>query len=119
MGENNVGGNGSIPLHATVVASEKQVSCDLATEAVILNLEDGVYYGLNSVACRVWEMIKEPITVRQIRDSLLLEYEIEEATCTRDLLELLEQFERWKLVELQVGNGSAPSGRRDGPPDNS
>lgn len=99
--------NGAIPLETTVVASLKQISCELADEAVILNLEDGVYYGLNTVASRVWGLVQEPRTVREIRDSLLSEYDIEESTCTRDLLDLLDRLQQWRLIELR-GNGSSP-----------
>jgi hypothetical protein len=43
---------------STVVAAKDQVSCDLAGEAVILNLKSGIYYGLNPVAARVWSLIQ-------------------------------------------------------------
>lgn len=101
--------NGSIPLKATIVASRQQISCSLADESVILNLEDGVYYGLNSVASRVWELVQEPRTLSEVRDRLLSEYEIEEASCTRDLVELVRQLHRWKLVDLHEENGARPS----------
>ena len=100
--------NGAIPLEVRDVASSKQISCKLDNEAVVLNLEDGIYYGLNSVASRVWAMIQEPRTVREIRDSLLSEYEIEESICTRDLFDLLGQLRQWKLIELNDGNGATP-----------
>jgi hypothetical protein len=100
--------NGGFPLGATVVASSGQISCDVDDEAVILSLEDGVYYGLNEVASRVWELVQKPRTVREIRDSLIQEYDIEETRCTRDLLDLLTQLHRWKLVELRDGNGASP-----------
>lgn len=100
--------NGSIPLKATIVASPQQISCSLADESVILNLEDGVYYGLNSVASRVWELVQEPRTLSEVRDRLLFEYEIEESSCTRDLVELVRQLHRWKLVDLREENGARP-----------
>jgi hypothetical protein len=99
--------NGSINLEIRIVASSKQISCDLADEAVILNLEDGVYYGLNPVASRVWGLVQEPRTIRELRDSLLSEFEIDEPTCTRDLIDLLNQLQRWGLIELKTKNGSS------------
>lgn len=101
--------NGSIPLKATIVASQQQISCSLADESVILNLEDGVYYGLNSVASRVWDLVQEPRTLSEVRDRLLSEYEIEEASCTRDLVELVRQLHQWKLVDLREENGARPT----------
>ena len=63
--------NGSLPLSARVRARVEQVSCELGDEAVILNLEDGAYYGLNEVAARVWKIVQEPRTVGEIRDALM------------------------------------------------
>lgn len=90
------------------MASKRQISCSLADESVILDLEDGVYYGLNSVAARIWELVQEPRTVRVIRDMLMSEYDIEEKLCTRDLLQLVDQLRHWKLVELREENGATP-----------
>ena len=99
--------NGAMPLETRVVASAKQISCELADESVVLNLEEGVYYGLNAVASHVWGLVQQPRTVRELRASLLSEFEIEESICTRDLIDLLGQLQRWGLVELQNGNGSS------------
>lgn len=49
---------------STVIVSKDQLSCDMAGEAAILNLKDGVYYALDSVGARIWALIQEPRTVR-------------------------------------------------------
>lgn len=98
--------NGNVTLRTRVVASSKQISCGLSDEAVILNLEEGVYYGLNAVASRIWGLVQQPRTISEIRDTLLSEFEIEESRCTQDLIDLLHQLERWGLVDLEASNGS-------------
>jgi hypothetical protein len=87
--------------HSTVVALKDQVSADLAGEAVILNLKSGVYYGLNPVGARIWQLIQEPKAVTTIRDTLLEEYEVEPDCCDRDLLELLRELAAVGLVEVK------------------
>jgi len=47
-----------------LVVSKDQVSCDLAGEAAILNLKNGVYYGLDPVGARIWNLIQEPRKLR-------------------------------------------------------
>jgi hypothetical protein len=87
-----------------VVAIREQISCDLAGESVILNLREGVYYGLNEVAAQVWKLIQEPRSIQEIREALLETYRgVSEETCTRDLLNLLQQLTEWKLLEMQNG----------------
>ncbi len=81
-----------------VVAAKDQVSCDLAGEAAILGLRDGVYYGLDLVGARVWNLIQEPTTFAALRDALLGEFEVDAANLESDLRELLEQLSKHGLV---------------------
>ena len=90
----------SISLDATVVASKEQASADLGDEAAILNLKDGVYYGLDPVGARIWKLIQEPRTVREVRDTLLAEYDVDADRCEQDLIVLLEQLAQRQLIDL-------------------
>ena len=91
----------SITSDMTVVVSKVQVSCDLGGEASILNLNSSVYYGLDAVGARVWNLIQVPVKVATIRDTLLQEYDVERETCERDLLDLLGQLAAAELIEVE------------------
>jgi Coenzyme PQQ synthesis protein D (PqqD) len=83
-----------------IVAAKDQVSCDLAGEAVILNLKSGVYYGLNPVGAKIWSLIQAPMTVSGLRDALLQEYDVAPERCERELLTLLEELAVQGLIEV-------------------
>ena len=94
-----------ISQQSCIAATKNQVSGDLLDgEVVILNLKDGVYYGLNSIGSRIWALIQEPRTVREVRDTLLQEYEIEEECCTQELLALLQDLASHELIEIMNGS---------------
>jgi hypothetical protein len=78
-----------LSLYTIVVATPEQVSCPLGEEAAILNLKNSVYYGMNPVGARVWELLKQPKSVGELRDVLLDEYEVDQERCEIDLLALL------------------------------
>jgi hypothetical protein len=83
----------------TVVSVVKdQVSCDLSEEAVVLNFQDGTYYGLNEVGACIWNMIQEPKRVSDIRAALLKEFAVEEADCDNDLQGFLQELNARKLI---------------------
>lgn len=83
-----------------VTVSPDVVSCDLAGEAAILNMKDGVYYGLDPVGASIWNLIQKPIILEEVRDQILEEYDVEEEECQEDLLELIEQLIENGLVEV-------------------
>ena len=85
---------------ARIIISEAQVSADLGGEAAILNLKNGVYYGLDSVAARVWNLIQQPRTFRELRDILIEEYDVERPRLESDLQNLLNQLADEQLVQI-------------------
>ena len=86
------------PSQRQFVAAPDQVSSDLDGDAVILNLNSGVYFGLNPVGARVWELLQEPRTVDEICGTVRQEFEVEPDRCRRDLINLLEQMRNEGLV---------------------
>lgn len=88
--------------HSVITATRDQVSGDLLDEdVVILNLKNGVYYGLNPVGGRVWSLIQEPRVVAEMRGILLEEYDVDPERCTRELLALLQELETRGLIEVK------------------
>ena len=88
----------------TVVrAAQSQVSTVLDGEAVLLELSRGVYFGLNEVGTRVWEMVREPRDVASIRDAVCDEYDVTPGQCLVDMVDLLERMHREGLVEVIDG----------------
>lgn len=92
--------NNQFALQTTVVAGGNQVSCDLSGEAVILHLQDGIYYGLNPVGARIWQLLQEPRTVGDITSRILDEYDVEPSRCDQDLSALLLELSSRKLIEV-------------------
>ncbi len=91
---------GSVSTNARVVVSQDQVSCDLSGEAAILNLKSGVYFGLNTVGASIWKLIQEPRTIKEIRDALVDEYDVEPKRCEQDILELLQELSNHELIKI-------------------
>ena len=99
-----------LSLQTTVIVSSQQVSCPLGDEAAILNMKNSVYYGVNPVGATVWNLLKQPKTVAEIRDAILEEYEVEEKRCEQDLLTLLEEMRSEGLIEVRRETRGASAG---------
>jgi hypothetical protein len=99
-----------LTLDSCVVASDDQVHTSLGDEAVILGLQDGVYYGLDAVGARVWSLLSEPRRVSAIIALLMEEFDVSPERCERDVLALLGDLTERRLVRLEPDGGhAAPS----------
>jgi hypothetical protein len=92
---------GKIDGHSVLVVTKDQVSADLSGEAAILNLESGIYYGLNEVGARIWKLVQESKTVNEIKDTLVGEYDVESDQCEADLFALLAELLSKGLIEVK------------------
>jgi len=90
----------SLSNESRVVVSKDQVSCDLAGEVAILNLKNGVYYGLDPVGALIWNLIQAPTTFAEIRDALLDCYDVDKGRLESDIRELLDTLAEQGLVEI-------------------
>ena len=84
---------------------EGVLSRNLQGEEVLLNLNTGVYFGLDPIGTRVWHLLQEHQTLQKVLDSLLAEYDVGEDQCAQDLLHLAVQLQEKGLIE--VCNGTA------------
>jgi hypothetical protein len=89
-------------LASRVVPKHTQVACPLGDETMILSLENGVYYGLDPVGSRIWELLNESGSVAQIREALVEEFDVDPERCERDVLALIRQLLHERLVDVSV-----------------
>lgn len=88
----------SIDSHVVVV--REQVTSHLGDESVILSLNDGMYYGLNSLGTRIWGLLDRPRPVREICEMIQEGYEVGPAECEQAVLALLRDLIARGLVVL-------------------
>ena len=74
---------------------------ELDGEAVVLNLDTGIYFGLDAVGTRIWRLIEERKPLRTVLDTLIDEYEAPPDRLQRDLLMFVERLNGKGLLSLQ------------------
>ena len=77
-----------LTLDQTVSVSPDAVFRELDGEAVVLNLETGMYYGLDRVGTVIWRAVEPKGTLRQALARVVAEFETEPEAAEADLLEL-------------------------------
>lgn len=73
----------------------------LQDETVILDLRNGVYFGLNHVGSHIWSLINTGNTLAEIVDFLAKEYSIPQREVEKDALALARELAERQLIEIK------------------
>ena len=90
----------SLVQDSVVSRSDGVLSASVDEEVAMLDIERGMCFGMNKVASRIWDLAQEPTRVSDICAKLRAEYEVEQAECERDVLELLEALRAEGLITM-------------------
>lgn len=92
--------NDSVVRVSEYKASSNHLYSEIGSEAVILDLGSGVYYGLNEVGVDIWNWLQEAQTKEEILSLLLTEYEVTSEQAEEDIEALFAQFLEIGLIEV-------------------
>lgn len=84
---------------------------NFANETVVLNLDTGLYHGLNPTAGRMLEMLERVGSVREAAEALAEEYARPLPDVQRDLVKFCEALAERSLLIIDRGESPAGHGR--------
>ena len=90
----------SISTESIVNQIEDIVASNIDDEVVMMSVEKGQYFGLDSIGSRIWELIGKPVKVSELIADLLLKYDVDRETCERDVLEFLEKLNEDGILKV-------------------
>ena len=82
------------------VISESVACAELGDEVVLLNVETGIYFGLDAVGADMWRLLTEGAAEGDIVDRLLAEYDVEPDRLRADLAAVLDALEAKGLARI-------------------
>ena len=90
-----------ISLDNRVAIHQDAVFRELDGEAVILQLEAGMYFGLDPVGTRLWQLIETHGQLRPVLEAALQEFDVAPDVLERDLIELVSRLSEKELLVVQ------------------
>jgi len=90
----------SFEAHTVVRRGKEVLFSQLDDELLAIDAEDGFCYSLNETAGRVWDLIATPLPVAAVCARLCKEYAVDEATCLREVTNLLQRLSASGLVQV-------------------
>jgi hypothetical protein len=80
-----------------VRAEERFLSNRVGEETMLLDLVSGDYVALNEPAARIWELLAEPRSVRELTGELGRLFDVEPGKCLADTLDFLSGIDALRL----------------------
>ena len=93
-----------VSLNAQVRIPEGVLFKELAGETVLLNLNTGVYFGLDAIGSRIWQLIQDGRSLQQLLAILLDEFDVDRARGEADLTTLVSSLCEHGLLQLVTSN---------------
>ena len=87
-------------MESTVVQVADLLSTTLEGNTVLMSLEQGKYYGIDSIGSRIWEFISQPRAVADVCDRLMDEFEVAGEQLVQDVLAFLNDLQNENLVKV-------------------
>jgi hypothetical protein len=81
-----------------VRAEERYLSNPVGDDVMLLDLATGDYVALNEPAARIWDMLREPRSVRELTDALERIFDVEPERCLTDTLAFLRRIDALRLL---------------------
>ena len=81
--------------------NKKVLGKKLDNEWVFLNLENGVYYGLNETGSLIWEALSAKEDLEAAIERLQEIFQVERATIEKDLKRFLKDIKKEGLAEIE------------------
>jgi hypothetical protein len=83
--------------------SDSIVSRKIANEFILIPIRQNVadlesIYTLNEVGARIWELMDGKMTMREIKEKIVEEFEVTALEAEKDIAEYLQQLEKIKAV---------------------
>lgn len=85
----------------TIVVQKREIYLtDLDDDKVMMDLDTGNYYALNSIGASIWEGIEVPTTVEELIQNLLKEYDVTRSVCEEQVISYLQKLYDADLVAV-------------------
>lgn len=95
--------NNQINLNTTIKQTKNYISSPLGDEVVMMDIEKGSYFSLDSIGTLIWNKIAKEIKVSTLCEYLMSISNVEEKQCQTDVIEFLEDLQDRNMIIVKNG----------------
>jgi hypothetical protein len=79
--------------------SDQILYSEVDGDVTMMSVETGKYYSLRAVGARMWSLLERPMTVAQMCDRLMAEYQVDRQRCEADVTRVMHHMASEGIVE--------------------
>lgn len=91
----------AVTLNDTLQIPERITFRRVRDEMALLNVDTGVYFGLDETGARMWELLAEHGNLQAVAERMEQEYDVTGEQLRHDLLRLVEELQAKGLIEVR------------------
>jgi hypothetical protein len=95
-----MGSVNAIDMDSRIVRSSDIVFNEMDGETIMMSIENGEYYGINSIGSRIWKLLETPKAASEICDALLPDFDVTREQCAKDVLLFLNRMAEKGVVKI-------------------
>jgi hypothetical protein len=92
-----------VQLTSLVVREQGVLASSLDEGVTMLGDNPDEFFQLDAIGKSIWELLADPLPVAALCETLAEEFEVDQATCQRDVLAFLEQLHEKGLIKVSRG----------------
>jgi hypothetical protein len=83
------------------VQNKEIIQSSIANEVVMMDVESGFYFGLNSVGSIIWSLLGSPITFDELINKLMEQFQVDRVTCEADTQNFIQQLLEKNIIRKE------------------
>lgn len=93
-------------LENRIAATSEVVTSSVGDELVLLDLQRGIYYGLNPAGVRIWQLLAGGLSIGETIERLAGEHDAPREELERDVVRIVEELQERQLIVVTTGGSS-------------
>ncbi|MCO7124220.1 lasso peptide biosynthesis PqqD family chaperone [Sporolactobacillus shoreicorticis] len=90
-----------ITMDSIVSQNQGNIASDMDGEKVMLSIATGNYYNIGKVGGTIWDLMAQPIKVKQMIRILTGQYSVDQDQCFSDIVPFLGRLSRDGLITIR------------------
>jgi len=82
------------------IQNKKIIHSKIGEEYVMMDIDSGFYFGMNSVGSVIWDHLEQAKTFHELVIKLMLEFQVDQQVCELDTKDFLDELLEKNLIKI-------------------